>query len=69
MKTYFNLKLIEEYMEKEKIDKKEFCKRAGISIETLMRIYTKTGRYTVHTWHKIIVLLGVRARDLHDYEY
>ncbi len=66
MEPLFRFELIEEYIAREKITKKEFCRRCKISLSTFYRI--KNGYdFDLHILFKFAKVIGVpHIADLFD---
>lgn len=62
MKVY-RVALIDEYIEREKIDKKEFCNRCNITKLTLERVYQQTMKITLTKILRIVRVLKIRLDD------
>ena len=61
----YNVKLIKDYIEKENISEYEFCKRCGIEMFYLKRLYEGSKKIYVEQLEKICKTMGIGYEDLY----
>lgn len=61
MKTWIKVDLIANYLKSNKISKKEFCKRAGISLSVLNKILADKHNFRSDAIVKVANTIGVKS--------
>ena len=64
MKVEFNIKLIEDYIQNNKLSKKEFCKQCGIGEPILRKILKNQQNFRLSALFKIARELNINVQEL-----
>lgn len=61
---YYKTELINQYLEKNKMSKRQFCQKCGISTNILSRIYANDGKIRLRYIIRIIKFLQIYPSQL-----
>ena len=60
----FNIDLIENYIKKHNLSKKEFCRLCGISCFVLQKIFKQQNNINIIALFKIAKVLGIKISEI-----